>query len=74
MNGWYRMGYWFDRKDVLPDDGIMCVFHKKRTKPYRILFGGYSERLGFWDKNSGKWYDKGKIDYWMPIPVLPKSL
>ena len=28
MNSWYRMGYWFDRKNVLPDDGVCVCFIK----------------------------------------------
>ena len=68
-----NVSFWINRKDALPKDETMCVFHKKRTKPYRILFGGYSEQLGFWDKNSGKWYARADIDYWMPIPILPEE-
>lgn len=63
--------YWIDPKDQLPKDGTMCVFHRKRTVDYRIRFGGYSEKLGFWDRVNNKWYTADKIDYWMPIPVLP---
>lgn len=69
----YISVYWIDPKDQPPKDGMMCVFHRKRTVDYRILFGGYSEKFGFWDRMTGKWYTADKIDYWMSIPVLPEK-
>lgn len=66
--------YWKSPKDELPEDAVMCVFHRKNIKADRIQFGGYSERFGFYDRTTGKWYTKGKIDYWMPIPVIPSLL
>lgn len=66
--------YWKSPKDELPEDAVMCVFHRKGIKTDRIQFGGYSERFGFYDRLTGKWYTKGKIDYWMPIPVIPPLL
>lgn len=72
MNVRYMGVYWISRKDELPEDAIMCVFHIKRTKPYRICFGGYSEQLKkYWDKVQDKWYDEKNVDYWMAIPILP---
>ena len=65
--------YWTRPKDELPEDAVMCVFHRKRIRADRIHFGGYSERFGFWDRSTGKWYTRGKVDYWMPIPVLPEK-
>ena len=63
--------YWIARKDELPEDAVMCAFHIKGRKADRIQFGGYSTTFGFWDKSDSHWYLKSKIDYWMPIPVLP---
>lgn len=65
--------YWTRSKDDLPEDAAMCVFHRKRIRADHIQFGGYSEWFGFWDRSTGKWYTRGKVDYWMPIPVLPES-
>lgn len=62
--------YWINRKDQLPEEFVLCVFHVKGTKPDTIHYGGYSEKLGFMDQVSKKWYKPAKIDYWMPIPLL----
>lgn len=65
--------YWKARKEELPEDATMCVFHIKGRKADRIQFGGYSSTFGFWDKNDSHWYIKSKVDYWMPIPILPEK-
>lgn len=65
--------YWTRSKDELPENAVICVFHRKRIRADRVHFGVYSEQFGFLDQSTGKWYTRGKIDYWMPIPVLPKS-
>lgn len=71
MNARYMGVYWIARKDELPDDETLCVFHIKGRKEYRIQFGGYSSTFGFFDRENRHWYIKSKVDYWMPIPVLP---
>ena len=66
--------YWIDRKEKLPEDGVMVAFHFKGNSPNRIRFGGYSEALNqFWDEVKNEWYDQKRVDYWMPIPVLPEK-
>ena len=72
MNERYLGVYWIARKDQLPEDESMCVFHIKGTKDWRIHFGAYSERLlWFFDEIKSRWYDQSRVDYWMPIPILP---
>lgn len=66
--------YWLSRKEELPGNFDMCIFHVNRTKPHNIHFGGYSSQLGFFDQEKGKWYDAKKVDYWMAIPVLPEKV
>ena len=74
INVQYLGVYWIDRKDELSGDTFMCVFHVKGNKAERIRFGGYSERLEqFWDQVNDKCYDQKRVDYWMPIPVLPEK-
>ena len=74
MNAQYLGVYWIHRRDELPEDETMCVYHVKRTVAHRIHFGGYSEKLcSFLDQMTGKWYASGDVDYWMPIPILPEK-
>ena len=65
--------YWTSPKEELPEDTIMCAFHCKRARADNIHFGGYGGQFGFWDRETRKWYTKEKVDYWMPIPVLPEK-
>lgn len=64
--------YWIARKDERPDDGTVCVFHRKGNKPDNIRYGYYA--FGYFREKVGdqfKAIDSKVIDYWMPIPVFP---
>lgn len=70
--------YWRKFKDELPEDGVVCVFHIKGRKPVTsrgmsLLFGNYQTDYGFFDRANCKFYPPAKIDYWMPITVLPEK-
>lgn len=75
MNIRYMGVYWTPRKEELPEDGTVCVFHKKRTKPDNIRFGYFYQRefrdktVDFCEKKA--WVKASEVDYWMPIPILP---
>ena len=72
MNIRYMGVYWTPRKEKLPEDATLCVFHIKGNRADRIHFGGYSERFKqFLDVALQKWWDQRKVGYWMPIPILP---
>ena len=78
MTGYYMGVYWIDRKDQMPEEDTLCVFHIKGRKAVRnrgcsILFGAYTGKYGFFSKTDSEWYPKSRIDYWMPIPVLPEK-
>jgi len=62
--------WWHERKEDLPEDGVVCVFHRKRTKADNLKFGWYGFEC-FVEGNVR--YPKTQIDYWMPIPVLPEK-
>ena len=64
---------WISRKDGLPEDWVVCVFHIKWRKPEDICFGKFWQGY-FYEKDTGKIRKKTDIDYWMPIPVLPKKV
>ena len=69
--------YWIARKDELPENGTLCCFHVKWRKPDNICFG-YFNRSVFYECTSDSlqshdYHAKSKIDYWMPIPVLPEK-
>ena len=77
--GYYMGVYWIACKDRLPEDGTMCCFHVKWRKTDYICFGYFYRGLFY--EGSGKSeivrssdaHAKSKIDYWMPIPVLPEK-
>ena len=64
--------YWIRRDEALPEDEYVIVFHVKWRKVYHLCFG-YFFRGDFIEKNPFKVWKKTDIDYWMPIPVLPKG-
>ena len=64
--------YWIKRAEKLPEEDMMLVFHVKWRKAYHLCFG-YFFRGNFIEKFSFKVWKKSDIDYWMPIPVLPKG-
>ena len=68
MNVRYMGVYWTPRKDELPEDGTMCVFHLKRRVASSISFGWYGFG-NFYENNNA--YAEKLVDYWMPIPILP---
>ena len=64
--------YWIHRKEELPEDGTVCVFHKKKNKSDNIRFGYYA--FGYFREKIGdhhQVFEPKFIDYWMPVPVLP---
>lgn len=71
MNVRYCGVYWIARKDELPEDGVMCVFHVKWRKPDNICFGYYA--FDCFHEAPNTLYKKNQIDYWMPIPVFPEE-
>ena len=77
MNARFIGVYWINRKDELPEDWTVCVFHIKWRSPEGIYgglcFGKYYNGY-FWERNNPKQWDKSAIDYWMPVPVLPPLL
>ena len=74
----YRGTWWRARKDELPEDGTLCVFHIKGRKPVSsrglsIMFGTYHGEYGFFNREDTEFYPDRKVDYWMPIPILPEK-
>lgn len=61
--------YWIHRKDALPEDWVVCVFHLKWRKPNDLCFGKFVK--GYFYEWSGKVRKASSVDYWLPIPVLP---
>lgn len=71
--------WWHERKEDLPEDGDVCVFHIKGRKPVSsrgmsIMFGSYTEVYGFYAQGKHEFYPPEKIDYWMPVPLLPEKV
>jgi len=80
MSVLYNGVCWIRRKDELPEDGTVCVFHAARNVADNIRFGFYyrdffyeSQTTMKMSMTKGNAFSKGKVDYWMPIPVLPES-
>lgn len=72
MNVRYMGVYWIARKEKVPEDGTVCVFHRKGNRPDNIRFGFYA--FGYFREKIGEHHQvlaTKFIDYWMPIPVLP---
>ena len=64
--------HWFSRKESLPDDGVVCVFHVKHRKAYNLCYG-YFFHDEFIEREPFKRWKKTDVDYWMPVPVLPEK-
>lgn len=68
---YYAGVYWKARKEELPEDWTVCVYHLKWRKPNDLCFGKFWQ--GYFYEKCGKERKSSDVDYWMPIPVLPES-
>lgn len=64
--------YWIKRKDELPEDWVVCVFHLKWRQACDLCFGKFWQGY-FYESNTGKFYKAASVDHWLPIPVLPEK-
>ena len=66
------MTHWIARKERLPEDDTLCLFHIEWRKSYNVSFGFFWHG-NFIEKDTCKMWRTYNVDYWMGIPLLPKE-
>ena len=72
MNVQTNVAFWIKRAEMLPEEEMMLVFHIKHRKAYNLAWGYYF-RGEFIERHPFKCWKRADVDYWMPIPLLPKG-